>query len=81
MDTIFANNLKKLRTQKGISQLKLAKELNVSPQRYAQWETGKAYPRIPVLLQICDLFQYYNLHELLTVDISKIYYETTQSTQ
>lgn len=74
MNSIFANNLKKLRTDSGMSQLKLAKILNVSPQRYAQWETGKAWPRIPVLLEICNHFNYYNLHELLTLDITKIYH-------
>lgn len=41
---MLSENLKKYRNKAGLSQLKLAKELNMTQQGYANYETGRASP-------------------------------------
>lgn len=41
---IFSEKLQLLRKAKGITQEKLAEELNVSRQAVAKWESGQSYP-------------------------------------
>lgn len=53
----FENNLQHLRKKMGgMTQEKLAERLNVSRQTVGKWETGEAFPEMPKLLEICDLF-------------------------
>ena len=52
----FGDNLKKLRTSKGMSQEKLAEKVNVSRQSVSKWETGDAYPEMNNLLELCKIF-------------------------
>ena len=47
--------IKKLREQKGITQMQLAAALKVSRGRVAMWETGRAYPRAEMLPTIAQL--------------------------
>ena len=49
--------LKKLRLNKGLTQLNLAKILNVSDKAISKWESGKGLPEIASLLNISDYFQ------------------------
>ncbi len=41
--------IKKLREENGLTQLELAKELNVTDKAVSRWETGKGYPDIAIL--------------------------------
>ena len=49
-------NLKKLRKEKGISQLKLALDLNMSQNTISRYETGEREPGINELIKIADYF-------------------------
>lgn len=49
--------LKELRKQKGISQLKLAIDLNTNQNTISRYETGTREPSIDELIRIADYFQ------------------------
>ena len=49
VDMTFAENLKMLRKQAGMSQEQLAEKLGVSRQAVTKWETGKNVPGQEVL--------------------------------
>lgn len=57
MSSQFATNLKNLRTEQQISQLKLAEILNTSIKTISHWETGYSEPSIAQILQIADFFE------------------------
>ena len=48
--------LKEIRKQKGISQLKLAMELNTNQNTISRYETGEREPGIAELIKIADFF-------------------------
>ena len=48
--------LKEIRKSKGISQLKLAIDLNTTQNTISRYETGKREPGINELIQIADYF-------------------------
>lgn len=48
--------VRRLRTERGITQLQLARELNVSPQAVSRWENGSTYPDITLLPEIANFF-------------------------
>ena len=48
--------LKKLREQKGLSQSELAKQLQVSVQRYNNWETGCRFPTLEGLKMLASYY-------------------------
>ena len=48
--------LKKLRKEKGISQLKLAMDLNTNQNTISRYETGEREPGINELIKIADYF-------------------------
>jgi transcriptional regulator with XRE-family HTH domain/uncharacterized membrane protein len=52
----FSNNLQSLRSQRNMTQERLAMLLGVSRQAISKWESEKAYPEMDKLLMICDLF-------------------------
>ncbi len=49
--------LKELRKSKGISQLKLALDLNTSQNTISRYETGEREPGIGELIKIADYFK------------------------
>lgn len=53
----FKKKLQILRTQMKISQEELAAQLNVSRQSVTKWENGQAFPDIPHLIQLSDIFK------------------------
>lgn len=57
MSSQFATNLKTLRAEQQISQLKLAEALNTSIKTISHWETGYSEPSIAQILQIADFFE------------------------
>ena len=48
--------LRKIRKEKGISQLKLALDLNTSQNTISRYETGEREPGIHELIKIADYF-------------------------
>lgn len=46
------NGIKKCRQERGLTQMELAKILEVSQSAVAMWETGKARPRASLLVNI-----------------------------
>ncbi len=81
----LANNIKKLRKEKGITQKELADILNISFQAISKWENAKAQPEISYLIKLCDVL-YSDLNSLLGYkptsearDIHSVHYKTNDS--
>lgn len=53
---MFSENLKKLRKEKGLTQVQFAKEFNISSGTIAMWETNKREPNSEMLIAIADFF-------------------------
>lgn len=53
---VFFVRLKELRKKKGISQLRLATELNTTQNTISRYETGEREPGIDELIKIADYF-------------------------
>lgn len=53
---MFADNLKKLRKEKGLTQVQFAKEFNISSGTIAMWETSKREPDIETIIKIAGFF-------------------------
>lgn len=54
--TLFGDNLKKLREEKGLSQKELSEILNLSPSTISMYENGQREPDYNALLGISDFF-------------------------
>lgn len=54
---MFAENLKKIRKDKGYTQEELAKELNVVRQTVSKWEKGLSLPDVDILSRIADILE------------------------
>lgn len=63
----FGDKLKKLRTDRGLSQEELAAKIFVTRTAVSKWETKKGYPSIDSLKLIADLFGV-TLDELISDD-------------
>lgn len=50
------NNLLKLRKDRGLTQLELAKQLNFSDKTISKWESGESLPSIDVLKELTDFY-------------------------
>ena len=48
--------LRELRINKGLTQLKMALFLNITPTQYQRYENGKSFPRVEDLCRIADFF-------------------------
>lgn len=66
MENNFKDNLKRLRTSKGISQEKMASDLYVTRQTISKWENGNSYPDIDMLLTLSKYFDV-TTDELITI--------------
>ena len=53
---IFAERLKELRKERGVSQAELGKSLQVSFSVVCYWETDRSEPTAPNLVKIADYF-------------------------
>jgi len=53
---LFAQRLKQLRAEKGITQIQLAEMLEVSKGTVAMWETDQRKPSWEILFQLSDIF-------------------------
>ncbi len=57
MNNNFGNVLKSLRTEKGIGQIELAKNLNVSKGVISLWENNLREPKLSNLIAIAQFFE------------------------
>ena len=55
-DIMFADNLKQLRKEKGMTQSQFASEFNIATGTIAMWETGKRTPDTETLKKIARFF-------------------------
>lgn len=53
---MFANNLKRLRLEKNLSQKALAEKLNVNFRTISAWEKSICEPSIEMLVKLSDFF-------------------------
>ena len=53
----FAQKLRELRRQKGLSQTELAKAVDVALLTVFRWEKGERQPRINELQRLCEIFE------------------------
>lgn len=67
----LGENIQYLRKVNGITQEELAERLSVSRQTISKWEMGQAYPEIPKLIIMGDLF-HCKVDELLKNDMEKV---------
>ncbi len=56
MNLNFAENFKRLRKDRGVTQEKLAESLDVSAQSVSRWELGICYPDVELLPSIANYF-------------------------
>lgn len=45
-----------MRSEKGFSQDQIAELVGVDRSTVAKWETGKAYPRVEILIKLSEIF-------------------------
>ena len=65
--------LKQIRKAKGISQLKLAMDLNTNQNTISRYETGEREPGIRELISLADYFNVSVAHLLERTDNPKLY--------
>ena len=52
----IGQNIKCLRTQKGLTQTAVADAIHVTPQAVSRWETGACYPDLESLINLAVCF-------------------------
>ena len=57
MNIKLAENIKRFRTERGMTQKAFADMLSVTPQSVSRWETGQVYPDIEMLPRIAEIFK------------------------
>ena len=67
----LGDNIQYLRKVNNITQEEMAERLSVSRQTISKWEMGQAYPEIPKLVIIGDMF-HCKVDELLKQDMHKV---------
>lgn len=55
--SIFGDNIKRLRKNKGLKQQELAEILGIKRNTYSDWENGKTEPSFENLIKLADLFE------------------------
>lgn len=55
MNILFADTLKRLRTEKGLSQIQLGKQMSVSNSTIARWENGSRLPDFAMLSRLAEV--------------------------
>lgn len=53
----FANNLRRLMSEKGIIPKELARVASVTPQAVYHWLKGRKYPSLDVCIAICNEYK------------------------
>ena len=75
--------LRKLREQKGWSQMDVAHQLDISQSAYNKWEAGQAKPTLPNLQKLAEIFEVDFLDlihvQVPNIDMSNAKFENSQS--
>lgn len=66
----FAENLLKLRTERGLTQVEVAKAIDVRTLTYQRYEYGEREPKVSKLIALADLY-HITLDELVCRDFKK----------
>lgn len=66
----FSHNLSYLASERGLKNIFLAKELNLSPQQIGRYLNGESQPKMETLVQLGKLFDV-AIDGLILVDLSK----------
>jgi transcriptional regulator with XRE-family HTH domain len=77
---MIGEQIKKLRLAAGISQVDLAKKLNVSKQSISNWENNNIMPSIDMLKRLCEYFSCSADYMLEMDDGKHLYIESTNLT-
>lgn len=72
----FSEKLKTMRTEANLTQNELAEKLIISRQAISNYEQGKSYPSIDILVEMCKLFNT-SLDDLLSSGVRKQYMKQT----
>ncbi len=56
MNVALGRNIKRLRTERNMTQRQLAYQLRVTVQAVSKWEQGRSLPDLMLLVPIADLF-------------------------
>lgn len=56
MEMKFAERIKELRTENGLSQSKFAEKININQSAVAKWELGELEPNLTMLMKIAVKF-------------------------
>lgn len=72
MNTLFAETLKKLRKEKGLSQIQLGKQMFVNNSTIARWENGSRLPDAAMIAR---------LSRVLSVDVSTLLSMAAESSE
>lgn len=68
----FSEKLKTLRAEANLTQNELAEKLVISRQAISNYEQGRSYPSIDILVGMCKLF-HTSLDDLLSSGVRKRY--------
>lgn len=75
--------LRKLREQKGWSQMDVAHQLDISQSAYNKWEAGQTKPTLPHLQKLSEIFEVDFLDlihaQVPNIDMSNAKFENSQS--
>lgn len=55
--TDISQNIRQYRKKKALSQDSLAERLNVTRQAISNWEMGKAYPDLDMIVRLSDVLE------------------------
>lgn len=75
---MLSENIKNLRTSKGLSQQELATQLNIVRQTLSKWENGLSVPDADMLIRLSNTFEV-SVSSLLGETISEKEANTIQS--
>ncbi|MCM1569508.1 MAG: helix-turn-helix domain-containing protein [Roseburia sp.] len=53
------------RKEKGLTQMQLAEQLNITNRAVSKWETGKSIPDVSIMMELCDILGI-TINELLS---------------
>ena len=67
----FGENLKRIRTEKGMTQKQLADKIMISTPNISRWENGEAYPQIIWVYAIANALKI-NPEDLVKLPNSKV---------
>ncbi len=57
MQHTLSENIKELRLQNGLNQVKFAKKIHITKQCASNWENGNVMPSIDMLVKVADFFK------------------------